>query len=123
MTFSYSNAPSSLELALIEESTQILLNEYSKQCADAEQLCVNVTFTSSGNTLRVSKKENSAPLPAMNQLIISAVSITLFITWMRILTLKKQAFSKNGFMLDCSRNAVSTVNTVKINSYYGKAGA
>lgn len=94
MTFSYSNAPSSLELALIEESTQILLNEYSKQCADAEQLCVNVTFTSSGNTLRVSKKENSAPLPAMNQLIISAVSITLFITWMRILTLKKQAFSK-----------------------------
>ena len=67
MTFSYSNAPSSLELALIEESTQILLNEYSKQCADAEQLCVNVT---------------------------SAVSITLFITWMRILTLKKQAFSK-----------------------------
>mgnify|MGYP000585681140 CR=1 FL=1 len=46
----------SLELALIEESTQILLNEYSKQCADAEQLCVNVTFTSSGNTLRVSKK-------------------------------------------------------------------
>ncbi len=94
MTFSYSNAPSSLELALIEESTQILLNEYSKQCADAEQLCVNVTFTSSGNTLRVSKKGEQCTITCHEPAHFSAVSITLFITWMRILTLKKQAFSK-----------------------------
>lgn len=56
MTFSYCNTPSSLDLALIEESTQILLNEYSKQNEHAQNLCVHVTFTPSGNTLKVSKK-------------------------------------------------------------------
>lgn len=114
MTFSYSNAPSSLELALIEESTQILLNEYSKQCADAEQLCVNVTFTSSGNTLRVSKKGEQCTItchePAhyfrcLNYLIHHLDEDFDFE--------ETGFFEKNGFMLDCSRNAVSTVNTVK----------
>lgn len=80
MTFSYCNTPSSLDLALIEESTQILLNEYSKQNEHAQNLCVHVTFTPSGNTLKVSKKVNSAPLPATNRHIISVVSIILFIT-------------------------------------------
>ena len=114
MTFSYCNTPSSLDLALIEESTQILLNEYSKQNEHAQNLCVHVTFTPSGNTLKVSKKGEQCTItchePAhyfrcLNHLIHHLDEDFDFE--------ETGFFEKNGFMLDCSRNAVSTIDTVK----------
>lgn len=114
MTFSYCNTPSSLDLALIEESTQILLNEYSKQNEHAQNLCVHVTFTPSGNTLKVSKKGKQCTItchePAhyfrcLNHLIHHLDEDFDFE--------ETGFFEKNGFMLDCSRNAVSTIDTVK----------
>lgn len=100
-------------LESISSGTQILTEEYAALTQEDSTLSVNLTYADNncieiskkGTCCSISCKEPAHYFKALNQILHHMqedfeIQETAF-------------FKKNGFMLDCSRNAVATVNTVK----------
>lgn len=112
MYFSYD--ADSKTVSLLDEGTNLLLEEYADLASLCEKLQVSVTIDPSVNTLTISKTGNNCRIVCREAAhYFRELNYLLHHSREDFERQETPFFEKNGFMLDCSRNAVSTPETVK----------
>lgn len=112
MYFSYD--ADSKTVSLLDEGTNLLLEKYADLASLCEKLQVSVTVDPSVNTLMISKTGNNCRIVCREAAhYFRELNYLLHHSREDFERQETPFFEKNGFMLDCSRNAVSTPETVK----------
>lgn len=105
------SSPKPSYIDTVKTGTKLLLEEFSFPNTDC--LCVQVTFTQT-DTLKISKCGNSCLISCREPAhYFRALNYLLHHIQEDFEKQETVFFNKNGFMLDCSRNAVAAVSSVK----------
>lgn len=114
MMITYTGDMDSNQTNAVQQAADILVKEASSATSKLSQMQVNVHFSSSDSNLSLSKKGTSCSITCREPAhFFRGLNYLLHHPEEDFELEETCYFTKNGFMLDCSRNAVATVRSVK----------